>query len=74
MRKIYEALQLIDSETLRSRFDPADMTALEIYPSIWDRDPADDDVFGYCAEYFDVLKNFMSRTAGGNLGLIVSLC
>jgi hypothetical protein len=71
--RIHEALLPIDEETLRSRFDPADMISLEIYPEIWDRDPADDDTFGYCAEYFDDLKNFIARTTEGNFGLVISL-
>jgi hypothetical protein len=71
--RIHEALQHIDGETLRSRFDPADMMGLEIYPEIWDRDPADDDTFGYCAEYFDDLKNFLARTTEAKLGLVISL-
>ena len=73
VRRINEALQPIDEETLRSRFDPADMITLEIYPEIWDRDPADDDTFGYCVEYFDELKNFIARTTEADLGLVISL-
>ena len=73
VRRIHEALQPINEETLRSRFDPADMMSLEIYPEIWDRDPADDDTFGYCAEYFDDLKNFLARTTEADLGLVISL-
>ncbi len=71
---IQAALQPINIETLRSRFDPDDMTELDIYPEIWDRDPADDDVLGYCAENFDDLKNFISRTVNADLGMVVSLC
>lgn len=71
VREIHDALRPISAETLRSRFDPTDMMRLEIYPEIWDRNPTDDDTFGYCAEYFDDLKNFLSRAAVANQGMIV---
>lgn len=73
VRKIHEALQPVDSETLRSRFDPAEMTELEIYPQIWDRDLGDDDTYGYCAEYFNDLKAFMSRAVDRDLGIVIYL-
>jgi len=73
VRRIHEVLQLIDEETLRSRFDPVDMMSLEIYPEIWDCDPADDHTFGYCAEYFDDLKNFIARTTEADFGMVISL-
>ena len=71
MREVFDALRKIDTETLRSRFDPAKMTELNIYPEIWDRDPQDDDTFGYCAEYFDDLKTFISRTAEKGHGMVI---
>ena len=73
VRNIHQALRPIDTETLRLRFDPADMIRIEIYPEIWDRDPADDDMVGYCAEYFHDLKKFIARTAEAGLGMVVSL-
>jgi hypothetical protein len=68
---ISSALRPIDSQFLRKRFDPEQMMKLEIYPTIWDRDPADDDTFGYCAEYFASLKTFIEEAAKRNVGLIV---
>ena len=73
VRRIDEALEHINKETLRTRFDPSDMTRLEIYPEIWDRDPADDDTFGYCVEYFDDLKKFIARTTEAGLGMVISI-
>jgi hypothetical protein len=49
------------------------MTKLEIYPDIWERDPKEDDTFGYCEEYFGVLKNFVEQAADHNLGLVIYL-
>ncbi|MDM7921537.1 MAG: YfbM family protein [Pyrinomonadaceae bacterium] len=73
VKAIRDALAEIYAETLRSRFDPAEMIRLEIYPAIWDREPDDDDTFSYCAEYFDVLKSFVVRAADRNAGIIVYL-
>ena len=69
--EINKALSKIDEETLKARFNPHEMTRLQIYPDIWDRDSDEDDTFGYCAEYFEVLKNFVARAAERNLGLVV---
>jgi hypothetical protein len=71
VREIHEALRPVNAETLRSRFDPAEMMELGIYPEIWDRDPDDDDTFGYCAEYFENLKEFLGRAVAIESGMIV---
>lgn len=63
----------IDEAFMRARFDPAQMTQLDIYPGIWDRDPAEDDSFGYCMEYFGELRTFVTRAAERGAGLIISL-
>jgi len=73
VHQINAALKPIDGEFLKSRFDPAEMTKLEIYPDIWQRDPAEDDTFGYCVEYFRVLKGFFEQAADRNLGLVIYL-
>lgn len=71
VQSLNTALQPIDEAVLKSRFNPSEMMALEIYPEIWDRDPAEDDAFGYCAEFFEVLKSFVAQTAEQKMGLIV---
>ena len=73
VREIHEALARIDESVLRSRFNPAEMMKLSIYPDIWDRDPEEDDSFGYCLEYFKVLKDFVAQAANENLGLVLTL-
>ncbi len=73
VRAIAEALQPITTETLRARFDGAAMMKAEIYPQIWDRDPATDDTLGYLLEYFELLKTFVLDTAEAGAGLIVYL-
>ncbi|HKE96334.1 MAG TPA: YfbM family protein [Povalibacter sp.] len=67
------ALQRLDESFLRSRFNPDEMMSLEIYPTIWDRDPKEDDPFGYCAEYFVELKSFVRRAAERKTGLLIHL-
>ena len=66
-------MSTIDELTLKGRFNPAEMIKLSIYPDIWDRDPADDDTFGYCSEYFVDLKAFVKRAADKRLGLVIYL-
>ena len=73
VKAISAALRPLDRGFLRTRFNPQEMMKLEIYPSIWDRDPADDDTFGYCAEYFEILKTFIEETARRDVGLVVYL-
>jgi hypothetical protein len=71
--EIAAALAPVDEATLRARFNPVEMTRLGIYPSIWDRAPGEDDVLGYCIDYYGLLKNFVQDAAARGFGLVVSL-
>jgi len=73
VRRIHAALQPVDDEVLRARYDPEEMTRLKIYPSIWDREPGSDDALAYCQEYFNTLKTFVNQTAERRLGMVVYL-
>jgi len=73
VRAIHMALKPIDRLSLKARFNPEEMMKLDIYPTIWDRDPAEDDAFDYCAENFDTLKGFVEDAAYRQVGLIVYL-
>lgn len=73
VKEIHRALADINEEILRRRFNPAEMTKLEIYPDIWDRDSQDDDTLGYCLEYFNELKAFIGRAAEKDLGVVISI-
>jgi hypothetical protein len=73
VQALHGALAPIGEAFLRSRFDPSAMMKLEIYPEIWDRDPAEDDTFGYCAGYFTTLKEFVATAAERRLGLVFYL-
>jgi len=69
----HAALALIDDETLRARFDPADMAAKEIYPEIWDRDPEHEDSLDYLLEYAGILRTFLAQVVERKQGLVVYL-
>jgi Domain of unknown function (DUF1877) len=69
----HQALVNLTAEDLRARFNPAEMKALEIYPDIWDRDPAEDDTLEYCLEYFKTLRNFVDMAASKQQALLIYL-
>ena len=73
LREISAALAGLSTTDLRKRFDPAKMMKLQIYPKIWDRDPANDDTLAYLLGYFDQLKAFLTHGAERNLALLVYL-
>src|SRR5581483_8450775 len=62
VKRFAEAVSGLTVDALRSRFDPARMMSLDIYPTIWDRDPAEDDTFGYLVEYYNVFLNDPTAT------------
>ena len=71
VREIVKALEPITNEILATRFDGPEMTKLDLYPDIWDRDPAEDPVLEYCIEYFGDLKAFLGRTSEQGLGTLI---
>jgi hypothetical protein len=71
VRAIAAALGPITRRNLEQRFDPAAMSKLDIYPSIWDRPREEDDTLGYLLEYYDALKNFVQGAAEQGEGLLV---
>ena len=71
--RIHDALCAIQPDELRRRYNPDAMMEQEIYPTIWDRDPKDDDALGYLMEYFAVLRRFISEAAGRGLGIVVTI-
>ncbi len=73
-RTLAEALARLPDDELRSRFDPARMTELDIYPSaIWTRDPDEDDSLGYLMEFLGSLREFLAAAVGHGLGMVVVL-
>lgn len=72
-RAIRDALAALDDATLRARFDPADMMRKEIYPEIWDRDPADDDTLGYLMQFVPELRAFLGTAVADGSGFAIWL-
>ena len=73
-RAIYQALSGLTEDDLRSRFNPADMTAKEIYPEIWSRGSPDEETIGYLIEYFRLLRGFLQQAVDSAVGMVVVLC
>lgn len=61
VRSVADALDALDDDTLRTRFDRPAMKAAEIYPDIWDEDVSPDGFLAHVAE----LRRFY-RTAADN--------
>ena len=72
-REIAAALAAVSDDELRRRFDPDAMMRAEVYPEIWDRDPASDDPLGYLMEYVGVLRNMLATATSNGHGLMVVL-
>lgn len=74
VHKINDAISHVNLGDLKSRFDPKDMVAKEIYPEIiWDRDPSVDDTLRYCLEYFEELKRFIADCSRKNFGFVINI-
>ena len=73
VRAIAGALAELTDDELRSRFAPAEMTRLEIYPEIWDRDRAEDDTLGYLMDNVGELRRALASVVGRGHGLLITL-
>ncbi|MGH7513623.1 MAG: YfbM family protein [Gemmatimonadales bacterium] len=72
-REVAGALAALSDAELRSRFAPGDMMRAEIYPEIWDRDPAEDDTLGYLMEYLGLLRTAVATVVERGHGLLVTI-
>lgn len=72
-RKAAEALARVTDHELRARFAPAEMMRLEIYPEIWDRDPAAEDTLGYLMDYVGHLRTTLAGVVARGHGLLVTI-
>jgi hypothetical protein len=73
VRAIDAALRPLTREVLAQRFDPAAMSRLEVYPSIWDRPREEDDTLEYVLEYYESLREFIAGAAREGEALVVYL-
>jgi hypothetical protein len=71
VREVAAALEALPPEELAARYDPEEMSRLEIYPDVWDRDP--DLERGYLIDNYKELRTFVRRAAERGYGLLVYL-
>jgi hypothetical protein len=72
-RDVASALAALDDQQLRTRFAPSEMMRLEIYPEIWQRDPAEDDTLGYLMDYLGELRSTLASVVARGHGLLVTI-
>jgi hypothetical protein len=65
------ALDAVDVETLRGRFDPDAMTAAEIYPDVWS--DGDEEFDSYLAPYFAELCRFYRAAQANGQAVLLSI-
>jgi hypothetical protein len=73
-KRIATALAALSDDELKRRFAPDAMMKAEIYPEIWDRDPAKDDTLRYLMEYVKVIRETLATVTAQGQGLLVYLC
>lgn len=57
-------------EDLKARYNPEEMQKLEIYPTIWGKDPA---AFDYLLGFFEILQAFLQKVAAKKMGLLIHM-
>jgi Domain of unknown function (DUF1877) len=73
VRAIARELSALSDDVLRTRFDPATMTAEDVYPNIWDRTPPDEDPLAYLMENVRTLRQVMQTLVDSGNGLVITL-
>lgn len=68
---IHAALRNLTDADLSGRFNPAVMTELDIYPSVWDRESEFDENFSFLLEAFLELQRFIREAAERNVGVVI---
>lgn len=71
VRRLDAALEPLTSAELERRFDPEQMSKLQMYPEIWGDD--DDDSLAYLIEYYTELRSLVRRAAERGHALLVYL-
>jgi hypothetical protein len=72
-RAAADALRETSDDALRARWAPAEMMRLEIYPEIWDRDPAEDDTLGWLLAHAAGLRVALDTAVRQGHGLLVTV-
>lgn len=68
VQEIDRALDDIDVDLLRERYDPARMQELDIYPNIWDQG---EETIDYCLQYFGELQDFVADTTRQQRAMLI---
>jgi hypothetical protein len=71
VRMIAAALDALDVESLRGRFDPDAMVAADIYPNIWDAGA--DELDDYLVPHFAELRRFYRTAAAGGQAVLLAI-
>lgn len=66
---LFDKLKNISTEGLRENYDPAEMTKIDIYPSIWDEEGEEN--FEYISQNFDLMKAFIKHCVDHKLGFLI---
>ncbi|MFN7948417.1 MAG: YfbM family protein [Blastocatellia bacterium] len=66
-----DALSPITADDLRERYNSKEMTALDIYPTIWDRPEEEADTIDYLLTNYEGLQSFLQQTKEENKGVLV---
>jgi hypothetical protein len=59
VRAFREEVVALDEAEIGRRFDPKRMTALDIYPAVWDRDPEQERLVEFLADGLGQLQNLL---------------
>jgi hypothetical protein len=68
VRTVAAALDAVDAQTLRARFDADAMAAAQIYPNVWTRGAAD--VNGFIAEFVELCQFYRAAADNGQAVLL----
>lgn len=71
VQQLYNHLSEISEDVFKEKYDPQKMNALEIYPDIFKPNRDHEENLEYFCEHFELLKDFITRTAQKNDGIII---
>lgn len=66
-------LAALSPDDFAARLDFAAMAREQIYPQIWDRDPAGEDLVGYVVAGYETIRTQFAEAAAANQGFVISM-
>ncbi len=67
------ALEHIDIDEFKSRYNPESMSENDIYPAVWDRKDVHDENLEFLLENYSAMKNYINDIYNKSCGIIISL-